>query len=69
METALPSRSKTIAIENRILEAAKCQQCGAKMYPRSLLKPHLDRHQRRHDWFATELRKLQYTMQHMRDLS
>jgi uncharacterized OB-fold protein len=69
MQSVLPGDSKTITIENKTFQAAKCEKCGAKMYPRSLLKPHLYRHQRRHDWFMTELRKLQYTMTHMRDLA
>ena len=69
MDTALDGDAKTITIENRTLRAVKCEKCGAKMYPMSLLKPHLYRHQRRHRWFVTELRKLQYTMAHMRDMA
>jgi len=69
MQGDLQTESKTIVVEDKVLYAAKCEKCGAKMYPRSLLKPHLSRHQRRHHWFITELRKLQYTMQHMRDLA
>ena len=69
MQTASNGNSKAIVIEDRILRAAKCEKCGAKMYPTSLLRPHLNRHQRRHRWFVTELRKLQYTMAHMRDIA
>jgi len=69
MQTVLPPDSKTITVENKCFQAAKCEKCGAKMYPSSLLEPHLHRHQRRHDWFMTELKKLQYTMAHMRDLA
>jgi hypothetical protein len=69
MEAFLPPESKMITVENKSFQAAKCEKCGAKMYPTSLLKPHLYRHQRRHDWFMTELKKLQYTMAHMRDLA
>jgi uncharacterized OB-fold protein len=58
--------SKTIQIENKSLPAAKCEECGAKIYPRSFLQPHLTRHQRRHRWFMKELKKLQYTIAHMR---
>ena len=69
MDSDLTGDSKTIIIENKTLRAATCEKCGAKMYPSSLLKPHLHRHQRREDWFITELRKLQYTMSHMRDMA
>jgi hypothetical protein len=67
MQTTPQDNSKTILIADKTFQAAKCEKCGAKMYPRSLLQPHLTRHQRRHDWFMKELRKLQYTMAHMRD--
>ena len=66
MQTALGNDSKAISIENKTLPAAKCAECGAKMYPVSLLKPHLTRHRRRHEWFVNELRKLQETMARMR---
>jgi uncharacterized OB-fold protein len=69
MQSASNGNSKAIVIENKVLRAAKCEKCGAKMYPTSLLRPHLNRHQRRHLWFITELRKLQYTMAHMRDIA
>ena len=45
------------------------EKCGAKMYPTSLLKPHLTRHRRRQRWFNAEMRKLQYTFSHMRDIA
>jgi len=69
MEAGSNGNSKAIVIENKTLHAVKCEKCGAKMYPTSLLRPHLSRHQRRHRWFMTELRKLQYTMAHMRDIA
>ena len=49
--------------------AAKCRKCGAKLYPKSLLEPHLNRHQRKHRWYATELQKLQDTFARMRDIA
>jgi uncharacterized OB-fold protein len=67
MERSSEDNSKAILFEDRNLPAAKCHKCGAKMYPRSLLQPHLTRHQRRQRWFSEELKKLQYTMAHMRD--
>ena len=60
---------KIISIEKRNLRGAECEKCGAKMFPESLLKPHLTRHRRRKRWFNTELRKLQYTFTHMRDFA
>jgi len=69
MEAGSNGNSKSIVIENKILRAVECEKCGAKMYPISLLRPHRDRHQRRNHWFMTELRKLQYTMAHMRDIA
>jgi hypothetical protein len=67
MQTSSQDNSKAIMIENKCLPAAKCERCGAKMYPRSLLEPHLTHHQRKQRWFMKELKKLQDTMAHMRD--
>ena len=69
MQPALQSGSKIISIEERNLRAVRCEKCGAKMYPTSLLKPHLTRHRRRQRWFNAEMRKLQYTFSHMRDIA
>jgi len=69
MQTTAQDNSQAILIEDKSLPAAKCEECGAKMYPRSLLQPHLTRHQRRQRWFMKELRKLQYTMARMRDMA
>jgi len=69
MQSALSSDPMAISIANKRFRAAKCERCGAKMFPRSLLKPHLTRHRERQRWFAAELRKLQYTMAHMRDIA
>ena len=68
MQSTAQDDSKAIVIESKALPAAKCEECGAKIYPRSLLQPHITRHQRRQRWFVKELRKLQHTMAHMRDL-
>jgi hypothetical protein len=69
MQSPLRRDSEAIQFENKSFQAVKCEKCGAKMYPQSLLKPHLTRHQQRQRWFMTELRKLQYTMAHMRDIA
>jgi len=66
MESGSESNTKIISIDQRDLRAAKCEKCGAKMYPKTLLEPHLTRHRRRQRWFNAELRKLQYTFSHMR---
>ena len=69
MAQSLQRDSDSILIENETLEAAKCKECGAKIYPRSLLETHLMRHERRHRWFMTELKKLRFTMVRMRDIA
>jgi uncharacterized OB-fold protein len=61
--------AKIIALDQATLRAAKCEKCGAKMYPQSLLEPHLSRHRRRQRWFNAEIRKLQFTFSHMRDIA
>ena len=68
MRSALRSDSQEIWIKNKRFHAAKCKRCGAKIYPTSLLKPHLTRHRQRQWWFMTELKKLQRTVDHMRDI-
>jgi uncharacterized OB-fold protein len=69
MQAAASSESKIISIDKRNLQAVKCEKCGAKMYPMSLLESHLTRHRRRQRWFNAELRKLQHTFSHMRDIA
>ena len=66
MYTALSNDRTAISIDNKKLPAAKCEQCGAKIFPTSLLKEHLTRHRLKNAWFVTELKKLQATMAHMR---
>ena len=69
MQSAMRVDAETIQIRNNSFQAAKCETCGAKMYPRTLLKSHRTRHRLRHRWFLKELRKLQCTMAHMRDVA
>lgn len=69
MEPALPKKSNVIFLDRHSVRAVKCEKCGAKMFPKSLLKPHLSRHRRRQRWVNSELRKLQYTFAHMRDIA
>jgi hypothetical protein len=61
--------AKIISLDRTTLRAAKCDKCGAKIYPQSLLEPHLSRHRIRQRWFNAEIRKLQYTFSHMRDIA
>jgi len=65
MRTALASDRVAISIANKKLHAAKCVECGAKIYPSSLLKPHLARHRLKHESLVTELRELQVTIERM----
>lgn len=69
MHSLLPSNSMAIIYKKQSLSAAKCRKCGAKMYPKSLLRPHLSRHQREELWFTTEVTKLQNTLSRMRDIA
>ncbi|HEU4342829.1 MAG TPA: hypothetical protein VFU31_14805 [Candidatus Binatia bacterium] len=69
MQQPLRRGSQAILVEDKKLKAAKCEKCGVKIYPPSLLKPHLDRHQSQHRWFLTELKKLRRTMSHMREIA
>lgn len=61
--------SKIISIDRKCLRAAQCKKCGAKLYPGSLLDRHLSHHRARQRWFNAELRKLQFTFSHMRDIA
>ena len=69
MEPTSRAETKVISLEEKNLRAARCDKCGAKMYPQSLLEPHLSRHRRRQRWFNAEIRKLQSTFSHMRDIA
>ena len=69
MAAMSPNTAKVISLDRTTLRAAKCEKCGAKMYPQSLLEPHLSRHRRRQRWFNAEIRKLQHTFSHMRDIA
>ncbi len=69
MHSLLPRNSMAIVYKKKSLSAAKCRKCGAKMYPKSLLRPHLSRHERRELWFTTEVSKLQTTLARMRDIA
>jgi len=69
MEPISHNNSNIISIDRTELRAAKCDKCGAKIYPTSLLEPHLTRHRRRQRWFNAEIRKLQYTFSHMRNIA
>ena len=61
--------ARIISLDRTALKAAQCAKCGAKIYPQSLLEPHLSRHRRRQRWFNAEIRKLQFTFSHMRDIA
>jgi uncharacterized OB-fold protein len=63
------TESKIISFDQNDFRAAKCEKCGGKIYPASLLEAHLARHAQRERWLHDELRKLQYTFSHMRDMA
>ncbi len=69
MEPAAATSSKIIAFERKEFRAVKCEQCGAKMYPESLLQPHLSKHRLHQRWLNSELRKLQDTFSRMRNIA
>lgn len=69
MVSAATRKSRVISLDRQNFHAVMCDKCGAKMYPRSLLEPHLTRHRRRQRWVNAELRKLQHTFAHMRDIA
>ena len=69
MQTYPGEDPKVISLERMRFRAARCRKCGAKMYPTTLLKPHLTRHRRREHRFNVELSKLRHVMNHMRDFA
>jgi len=69
MEPDAAKRSNVISFERKEFRAVKCEKCGAKMFPQSLLQPHLDNHRRHQRWLNGELRKLQDTFSRMRGIA
>lgn len=69
MQTALGNNPKVISIAKMRFRAVKCRKCGAKMYPTSLLQPHLTRHRLREQRLNLELSKLRQVMNHMREFA
>lgn len=67
MEPVAAKRSNVISFERKEFRAVKCEICGAKMFPKSLLDTHLTNHRRHRRWLNGELRKLQDTFSRMRD--
>ncbi len=69
MQPAVAKSSKVISLEHKVFRAVKCEQCGAKMYPKALLQPHLNNHRRHQRWLNSELRTLQDTFSRMRNIA
>lgn len=69
MEPIAAKRANVISFDSRTFRAVSCDQCGAKMYPKSLLQPHLTNHRRHQRWLNGELRKLQFTFARMREIA
>lgn len=66
MQQALNGNFTDIFVMDTMVRAAVCEHCGAKIYPTDLLKPHLHRHQLKHDRLERELKQLQLAVAHMR---
>jgi hypothetical protein len=47
MRMLMASAVRKISVYNHSMLASVCKQCGARIYPLSSLKPHLERHARR----------------------
>jgi hypothetical protein len=69
MEPAPAQRSNLISFDDKKFRAVTCEVCGAKMFPQSLLQPHLENHRLHQRWIDGELRKLQNTFSRMRDIA
>lgn len=51
MKIQVSSASRKTRVNNIVLEAAICKECGARIYPTSAIKSHLDYHERRRQEF------------------
>jgi len=69
MEPSVAKRSNVISFERKTFRAIKCEICGAKMFPKSLLQAHLSNHRRHQRWLNAELRKLHDTFSRMRGIA
>ncbi len=69
MRSISDGNPSAIVYKAKRFSAVRCRKCGAKMYPKSLLKPHLNRHQRKQRWYTTELHKLRDTFSRMRGIA
>lgn len=69
METNWQKSAKVISIDQHRLRAVQCEQCGAKMYPTTLLEIHRTRHLFRERRLHNEIKKLQHTFSRMRDIA
>lgn len=55
MKILVSSASGRTRLNNIVLEAAICKECGARIYPTSALKFHLDYHEHRRQEFLKML--------------
>ncbi len=51
MKILVSSASRKTRVNNIVLEAAICKECGARIYPTSAIKSHLDYHERKRQEF------------------
>jgi hypothetical protein len=68
MQASIHVRAMEKFLDGQTLEAAVCENCGAKIYPARLMKTHQHRHRLLKRWFNAELKRLQESMKHMRAL-
>ena len=66
METQVSNLFIDIHVENTLLRAALCQQCGAKIYPAGLLQLHFKYHENKRRLLEEELKKVQIAMGRIR---
>ena len=69
MDASSADPAPIISFDKTTLRAARCEECGAKMYPQSMLESHLSRHRRRQRWFNAEIRRLRQTFSQMREFA
>lgn len=51
MKILVSSASRKTRVNNIVLEAAICKECGARIYPTSALKSHLEYHEHKRQEF------------------
>ena len=66
MKTSASNVFEDIYVNNAIVRAVICDQCGTKVYPADVLKYHQQYHERKDQIRDEEVRKLHKVMDRMR---